>query len=355
MHKEVTGNMKDIRGLIFKVFSTISMIVIVFFAILFMWKGYLFATLLLLVAFIPFPVALYLYRTGHKTIGIFIAILDAIWIVLFETFFVFSNVVCFHYQYFDTMAILFLISDLYQPRQRNMSIGLAMTIFLSFFICEKYANTPILDFVQYINLYVLKDISLMITLIAMFIIFFTYSMQLSKKEKTMQFLADHDALTGIFNRGYFNGTGEKYFKKHQVNNIPFSVMLLDIDDFKKINDQYGHQLGDKVLIKMSETISQNLRRGDVFARYGGEEFVILLPNTNIAEANNIAESIRLNIELLKIPTKDRAISFTVSIGVSTLSKHHWSFDQLLVEVDQLLYKSKNNGKNQTTQLSVETI
>jgi diguanylate cyclase (GGDEF)-like protein len=253
------------------------------------------------------------------------------------------------------MAILFLISDLYQPKQRNMSIGLAMAILISFFVCEKYANTPVLDFVQYINLNVLKDISLIITLIAMFIIFFTYSIQLSKKEKAMQFLVDHDALTGIFNRGYFNEAGEKYFINHKVNNIPFSVILLDIDDFKKINDQYGHQLGDRVLIKMSETISQNLRIEDVFARYGGEEFVILLPNTSIIEAHKIAERIRLNIELLKIPINNGAMSFTISIGVCTLSKHHWSFDQLLVEVDQLLYKSKNNGKNQTTQLSVETI
>ncbi len=90
LHKEIARNMKDIRGLIFKVFSCISMVVIVFFSIIFMWKGYWFATLLLIIAFIPFPVALYLYQKGYKTIGIFIAILDAIWIVLFETFLVFS-------------------------------------------------------------------------------------------------------------------------------------------------------------------------------------------------------------------------------------------------------------------------
>lgn len=354
-HKESYRNMKDIRELIFKVFSTISMAVIVFFAVLFVWKGYWFATLLLFIAFIPFPAALYLYQKGHKTVGIFISILDAIWIVLFETFFVFSNVVCFHYQYFDTMAILFLISDLYQPRQRNISIGLAIAIFISFFICENYANTPILDFVQGINLNVLKHISLIITLIAMFIIFYTYSIQLSRKEKVMQFLVEHDALTGTFNRGYLNGAGEKYFANHQMNNKPFSIILLDIDDFKKINDQYGHQLGDKVLITMSETINQNIRRKDIFARYGGEEFVILLSGTNNIEAYNIAERIRADIESLKIPIKDGMISFTISIGVSTLSKHHWNFDQLLVEVDQLLYQSKNNGKNQTTRLRVEPI
>ena len=350
-HKQIAENIKDIRGLIFNVFSSISMVVIVFFALLIMRTGYNTAIIMLIITFIPFPAALYLYHKGHKTIAISMAILDAIWTVLFQTFYIFSNAAGLHYQYFATMAILFLVSDVCQPKQRITTIGLALGILFSFFICEKLAGTPVINIVQRINLNELKDISLTITLITMLIIFFIYSVQLSKKEKTMQFLVDHDALTGIFNRRYFNRSGEKYFIDHQINNIPFSVVLLDIDDFKRINDQFGHLIGDSVLIKMAETIGQSLRGEDLFARYGGEEFVILLSGTSSKEAHETAESIRLNIESLSLPINNGPVSFTVSIGVCALGEHHVSFDHLLAETDQLLYQSKKNGKNQTTLLS----
>ena len=350
IQKPIAENMKDIRGLIFRVFSIISMVVIVFFALLFMWSGYKTAILLLIIAFIPFPASQYLYHKGHKSLAVFIAMVDAIWIVLFQTFYIFSNAAGFHYQYFATMAILFLVSDVYQRKQRIMTIGLALSILAAFFICEKYAAVPMLDIVRHADLSALKVISLTVTLMAMLIIFYTYSIQLSKKEKAMQFLADHDALTGIYNRRYFNRIGEQYFIDHQMNKMPFSVVLLDIDDFKHINDGFGHFIGDSVLVKMAETISQSLRSGDLFARYGGEEFVILLPGTSSTEAHKIAESIRLSIESLSLPVNNRLVSFTISIGVCALAEHHMSFDHLLVETDKRLYKSKNNGKNQTTLL-----
>jgi diguanylate cyclase (GGDEF)-like protein len=217
-----------------------------------------------------------------------------------------------------------------------MTTGLVLGILLSFFICERLAGTPVLISVHCINLNALKDISLTITLITMLITFSIYSVQLSQKEKTMQFLVDHDALTGIFNRGYFNRYVEKYFTDHQMNNIPFSVVLLDIDDFKQINDQFGHLIGDSVLIKMAETIGQSLHSEDLFARYGGEEFVILLSGTSSKEAHETAESIRLNIESLSLPINNEPVSFTVSIGVCALGEHHVSFDHLLAETDQLL-------------------
>ncbi|QOR67435.1 GGDEF domain-containing protein [Cytobacillus suaedae] len=125
----------------------------------------------------------------------------------------------------------------------------------------------------------------------------------------------------------------------------FSIVVLDIDHFKAVNDNFGHKVGDDVLKQLSETVSSLIRSTDMFFRYGGEEFVLLLPNTNSLEAYEIAERIRIRISKLNNPIGK---PITISLGISEYPAHSNIVDDLFVSADKALYKSKLNGRNQTT-------
>ncbi len=160
-------------------------------------------------------------------------------------------------------------------------------------------------------------------------------------EKELMFLATHDALTGIKNRGEFERILSIEIGKADRYNEPLALILFDIDNFKKINDSYGHSTGDKVLKRIASTVSGLLRNIDTFARWGGEEFVILLPHTLMSGAVRTAEKIRCAVEELggeEIPY------VTVSLGV-TLYRKGETTDSFLVRADRALYEAKGKGKN----------
>jgi diguanylate cyclase (GGDEF)-like protein len=125
-----------------------------------------------------------------------------------------------------------------------------------------------------------------------------------------------------------------------------SVLLLDIDHFKKVNDTYGHHAGDEVLVRIAQLLSGMARHGDTVARFGGEEFAALLPETNRLGAAVMGQRIRAVIEKEEIVVEGRQIAITVSIGVATLAAEEVeSIDQLLNIADRRLYLAKNNGRN----------
>ncbi|MGB6328855.1 MAG: ABC transporter substrate-binding protein [Halarcobacter sp.] len=150
-----------------------------------------------------------------------------------------------------------------------------------------------------------------------------------------------DELTSIYNRKAYREKVKEHldlFKRYK--NI-FSLMMLDIDDFKNINDTYGHDIGDKVLIEMTKTIKKNIRTSDIFFRIGGEEFIILIPELNVKNTFALAEKIKDEIRNMKVI--DNTV-ITVSIGLVQVQKND-NIDTLFKRVDDLLYKSKKNGKN----------
>lgn len=162
-------------------------------------------------------------------------------------------------------------------------------------------------------------------------------------------LANTDELTGLYNRRFLVKSGNRQVEKAVLLNKPLSVIMLDIDFFKKINDSYGHAEGDKVLQHLAETIIQNIRSEDVAARYGGEEFVIILPGTTCEAAGHAAEKIRLLVEQRRVPISgNKAIRYTVSSGVASLSEPKCSFEDLLKDADTMLYQSKNEGRNKVS-------
>ncbi|MDB2704972.1 diguanylate cyclase [Pseudomonadota bacterium] len=157
-------------------------------------------------------------------------------------------------------------------------------------------------------------------------------------------LATIDSLTGIKNRRYFYEISESILKITYRTKEPLSILMLDLDYFKAINDNYGHVIGDDILIYFANKIGSKIRKSDIFARYGGEEFVVLLPNTNIDGATKIAEKIRQNVENDTFVDGEVSIAITVSIGVAEV-KNEKLMRQLTQRVDGALYEAKESGRN----------
>jgi len=172
--------------------------------------------------------------------------------------------------------------------------------------------------------------------------------EIKKRETELEEKTFFDSLTGIFNRRYFDENIEKEWKKCVRENEPLSLIMLDIDFFKKYNDYYGHQEGDNCLKKVAQEIRISLLRpSDIAVRYGGEEFVVILPNTNINGAYRVAERIRRNIINLAIKHEASTVSevVTLSQGIGEMNNINDTVYECLKNADKSLYKAKNNGRN----------
>lgn len=166
----------------------------------------------------------------------------------------------------------------------------------------------------------------------------------SSYEERLYLEATTDCLTKINNRRYFMDMGSKEFYLYQKQKRVFSLLMLDIDHFKTINDKYGHQIGDRVLVHITQLCCRYLRPSDIFGRLGGEEFGLILPDTNAEQAQEIASRIRLAIMDSAVDLKGQPIKVTISIGLATLQKHS-AFETLMEEADRALYKAKHQGRN----------
>ena len=160
----------------------------------------------------------------------------------------------------------------------------------------------------------------------------------------MENLASTDKLTGIYNRHKFEELFSLEAERTRRFASPLSLILLDIDHFKSVNDTYGHDVGDDVLKHLTSTIKSNIRQIDIFARWGGEEFLILSPGTNLTEVKIFAEKLRLAIEKTSFP---RVNNITASIGLSEFEVND-TFSDLFKRADKALYFAKNNGRNQVS-------
>ena len=163
--------------------------------------------------------------------------------------------------------------------------------------------------------------------------------------KKLEELATIDVLTGIYNRRYFFDMAKQYLEIAKRNESKLCVISFDLDKFKNINDTYGHQSGDKVLIEFTNIVNAFMRKSDVFARIGGEEFAMLIQNTNIENTVIVCEKIRKKIEKSIIKDKEKIINFSVSIGIVEFTIEN-DIDELLEKADIALYKAKENGRNQ---------
>jgi diguanylate cyclase (GGDEF)-like protein len=153
-----------------------------------------------------------------------------------------------------------------------------------------------------------------------------------------------DQLTGVSNRRHFFQNAEIEFERFSRYKRPFSVLMLDIDHFKNVNDQFGHPVGDKVLKDLAVTICRYKRDTDLFGRLGGEEFALLLPETALSGATDIAVRLRRACHTIILPEASR-LRITISIGVTQVHTDDASFDEVLSRADETLYRAKKNGRD----------
>ena len=164
----------------------------------------------------------------------------------------------------------------------------------------------------------------------------------------LQNLSRTDHLTGLFNRGYWELRLIQEFKRFDRYENASSLIMLDIDHFKKINDNYGHTVGDEAIRCVSRVIKEQIRDLDIAGRYGGEEFGIILPSTNGDGACVIAERLRRVIEKQTVFAEGHEVRFTISLGVAELNEHMHDHRNWIEKADQALYKSKESGRNRCT-------
>lgn len=162
----------------------------------------------------------------------------------------------------------------------------------------------------------------------------------------VQRLATLDDLTGILNRRQLFIEGRREFSRAKRYHRPLSLLMIDLDHFKEINDTFGHATGDEILKSLAHTLRKTIRDVDIFGRYGGEEFVLVLPETSKREAKSIAERLRKIIEQTLFSTPAGEIHTTISIGVAQQTEDVQTFEELLERADQALYRAKNGGRNQ---------
>lgn len=173
----------------------------------------------------------------------------------------------------------------------------------------------------------------------------TIMRQLQTANDELTRMATTDALTGIANRRYFMDRANMELARSERAEIFFSLIALDLDHFKKINDEYGHQAGDRVLRQVSTAIGEMLRSSDLFGRLGGEEFCILLPETQLGEAVVIAHRIRQRVANLSIKHGERSLHVSISLGVAEYPSDGANIESLYGEVDRRLYAAKAAGRN----------
>ncbi len=165
------------------------------------------------------------------------------------------------------------------------------------------------------------------------------------EEMHLRRLATTDDLTGALTRKEFFRQVKNTMERVSRNPVGYSLLMVDLDHFKRVNDQYGHEAGDTVLQSFVFECRKVLREGDLLARIGGEEFALFLPETDLGGAIRVAERLRKRIAASMIPTRDGALSYTVSIGVSWNNSRDVSIAELLRRADQSLYEAKDEGRN----------
>ena len=172
--------------------------------------------------------------------------------------------------------------------------------------------------------------------------------QLQAANAQLQQLSSTDRLTGLYNRGHWEESLKVAYARHQRYGNATSLVMLDIDHFKRVNDTYGHQAGDKVIEEVSRLIREYVRETDVAGRYGGEEFGVVLSDTDKTGARVFAERLRKAVEGLEVLHNGQSIRFTISLGVADLSQPSINYADLIAWADHALYASKKAGRNRVT-------
>jgi diguanylate cyclase (GGDEF)-like protein len=177
---------------------------------------------------------------------------------------------------------------------------------------------------------------------------------LIRNAEMLEKLATTDSMTGLLNRRHFLSMAEGEWSRFQRYQRPLSMLAIDIDHFKSVNDRYGHAVGDEAIMSVANACQQGRRASDIIGRFGGEEFVILLPETDQAQAMIVAERLRQGVAAHVLHVHKVQFKLTISIGVAQATASMSGIDALLRAADQALYQAKAEGRNRTVQWSPQS-
>ena len=175
-------------------------------------------------------------------------------------------------------------------------------------------------------------------------------LELVRHAEQLETLASIDSLTGIYNRRYFVKLAEAEWSRFQRYLRPLSMLMVDIDHFKAVNDRYGHATGDMAISWVAKACQEDQRASDIVGRIGGEEFALLLPETDLAQAKFVAERIRKKVESHSLASNE-TFALAVSIGVATATLSMAGIDALMSAADQALYEAKSKGRNRVVEFA----
>ena len=184
-----------------------------------------------------------------------------------------------------------------------------------------------------------------------FIFSFIVKEEIEKQKLMEKAIKDH--LTRIYNRLYLEEEAVREIEKARRYSYPVSLIMFDLDEFKRVNDTFGHKYGDQVLVNFADLLRSRIRGTDIPVRYGGEEFVVLLPHTYADEAYHVAERIRKEFENMHFNFNGREFSLTVSAGVSSATRGEYSLEELVSMADRAMYRAKKEGRNRVEVYSRE--
>lgn len=183
-----------------------------------------------------------------------------------------------------------------------------------------------------------------VSLIIMLLVYY-YANSEKNLRKNLQDKANTDSLTRLSNRRHFFKKSDDFFSETAADNLSFIILMLDIDYFKSVNDNFGHDVGDKALVIFAQLLKEHARKTDIMGRYGGEEFIMLLPNVTLTQAQAYAQRIINFTRDICIKTDQGDCQFTVSIGISSLKTEDQFINDVIKRSDEALYAAKNAGRN----------
>ena len=241
------------------------------------------------------------------------------------------------------MAVIFFMLP-YSNRKKHVYqlIGAVSAVAISLISVYGYSLYPELVGTALQHKAFVKSMNLVITLFSLFYLSNLYLVELRTTREKLDYNSNHDMLTGLYNRRFFEGIMKRSKEEKETS---FSVAMLDVDDFKKINDTYGHETGDRVLATVSKCVEASLPQDAVAVRWGGEEFVLYLPQVDEAQALDILNNFRAKLSEQAVYYRGTRVTITVTIGLCT-GESIADYQEYIRQADEKLYWGKKHGKNQ---------
>lgn len=257
---------------------------------------------------------------------------------------IFTNGSGFHYYYLIIPSGVFLLFD---SRERFEKPFLLIVGVALFFVCDNYINPePLVELSSQAERNIFTS-TILVVMLEVYLVMHVFSQAIVRNEDKLKNMARKDPLTGVNNRRLFIEVGEELIENAKRYDHPLSLLIFDIDFFKKINDNFGHIAGDKILKNVASILDNNIRASDTLARFGGEEFTIILSETSCGVATEIAENLRVLIEQDNVLINNQEkVGCTVSIGIAQFNQSMKSLNELISHADKALYKAKEQGRNQ---------